>query len=81
MIQTMFIAFVTILAFSVRWLLCRRTSSLSVTQGSMIGASAGDPAKRKIVPALFALDYEGLLPEVGFWHQLELKKGKIITVL
>ena len=47
---------------------------MSVTQGSMIGASAGDPAKRKIVPALFALDYEGLLPEVGFWHQLELKK-------
>jgi glucose-6-phosphate 1-dehydrogenase len=30
----------------------------------VVGAS-GDLAKKKIFPALFALYYEGLLPEVG----------------
>ena len=39
---------------------CRTTSSLSVV---VVGAS-GDLAKKKIFPALFALYYEGLLPEV-----------------
>jgi glucose-6-phosphate 1-dehydrogenase len=32
----------------------------------VLGAS-GDLAKKKIFPALFALYYEGLLPEVGGW--------------
>ena len=40
---------------------CRKTSSLSVV---VVGAS-GDLAKKKIFPALFALYYEGLLPEVN----------------
>ena len=38
-----------------------KTTSLSVV---VVGAS-GDLAKKKIFPALFALYYEGLLPEVG----------------
>lgn len=37
-----------------------KTSSLSVV---VLGAS-GDLAKKKILPALFALYYEGLMPEV-----------------
>lgn len=39
---------------------CRKTSSLSIV---VVGAS-GDLAKKKIFPAIFALYYEGLLPEV-----------------
>ena len=45
-------------------LLCRKTSSLSVV---VVGAS-GDLAKKKIFPAMFALYYEGLLPEVRGEH-------------
>lgn len=41
-------------------LLRRSTSSLSIV---VVGAS-GDLAKKKIFPAIFALYYEGLLPEV-----------------
>jgi glucose-6-phosphate 1-dehydrogenase len=33
---------------------------------TVVGAS-GDLAKKKIFPALFALYYEGCLPEVQFW--------------
>ena len=38
-------------------------STVSIT---VVGAS-GDLAKKKIFPALFALYYEGCLPEVQFW--------------
>ena len=38
-------------------------STVSIT---VVGAS-GDLAKKKIFPALFALYYEGCLPEVRFW--------------
>lgn len=38
-------------------------ATLSIT---VVGAS-GDLAKKKIFPALFALFYEGFLPEVRIW--------------
>lgn len=47
------------------------SSTLSVV---VIGAS-GDLAKKKILPALFALYYEGMLPEVG---TLQLKPTELL---
>ena len=58
-----------------RPLLCRKTSSLSVV---VVGAS-GDLAKKKIFPAMFALYYEGLLPEVRKGEGdagIEVRKGE-----
>ena len=48
---------------------------MSAHRGTQVVGASGDLAKKKIFPALFALFYEGSLPEVRGWtHTAERRR-------